>query len=228
MAQGVWVKVFPPPPVVKPELPGLGGWADVSDAPTSTYTDAAGVKWNVWTFAASGTLNVSKEGLLDCLIVGAGGRSSNWYARNTGGGAGAVRANLVKLPAGPHQVTVGVAVTAVVGADAAASTNGTGGSSSIGAYATAGGGQGSTDIADLGAHAAGGGGSPASVAGPNGGSNQPGGGAAGIPAGLLLNYDGTSREYGRGGSPAPVHAPGEGGWANGPGTNGIVIVRRPA
>jgi hypothetical protein len=88
------------PPAV---LPGLGGWAEVSDAPTSTYTDASGVKWNVWTFAANGTLTVTAQGLLDVLAVGGGAYGKGIYPGN----AGALRQGLMLFPLGALAVTVG-------------------------------------------------------------------------------------------------------------------------
>jgi hypothetical protein len=102
---GVWVKVFPPPPVVKPELPGLGGWAEVSDTPTSTYTDTAGVKWNVWKFTANGTLNVTTAGLLDCLVVGGGAGLLEPDAYPGSGGTTIV--GVYTIPAGAIPVVIG-------------------------------------------------------------------------------------------------------------------------
>ena len=86
-------------------LSGLGGWADISDPPTSTYTDSAGEKWNVWTFNADGTLNVSKEGLLDVLILGGGGGAD---ANIANGGPGSWIIGTQKIPAGAQPVVVGV------------------------------------------------------------------------------------------------------------------------
>jgi len=105
MAQGVWVKVFPPPPVVKPELPGLGGWAEISDAVVKTTTGADGVKWNVWAFYASGDhkLTVTKAGLLECLVV------SGWAGSQTDPSIGRRQAQraVIQVPAGALTVHVG-------------------------------------------------------------------------------------------------------------------------
>jgi hypothetical protein len=85
-------------------LPGLGGWAEVSDPPTSTYTDAGGVKWNVWQFtAAAGDLHITAAGLLDCFLIGGGGGAQNTWP----GCGGSVREGLHVFPVGAVHVTVG-------------------------------------------------------------------------------------------------------------------------
>ena len=103
MAQGVWVKVFPPPPVVKPELPGLGGWADVTavtGSPTKhEYTDADGNDWTAYEWIADGSVTTT-EGLVDSLIVGGGARG----ATGTGGG---VIDSLAYLKNGVSTVSIG-------------------------------------------------------------------------------------------------------------------------
>jgi hypothetical protein len=107
MAQGVWVKVFPPPPVVKPELPGLGGWADITAVTGSpqitTYTDASGTNWKVWTFTADGSITCT-AGLLDCLVIGGGG---NGPIPSLAGVPGVVSEGLHQFTAGVQAVVVG-------------------------------------------------------------------------------------------------------------------------
>jgi hypothetical protein len=98
---GKWNLAPPAPPAA---LPGLGGWADISDTPTSTYTDGAGVKWNVWQFTANGTLNVTTAGLLDCLLVSGGGAGTPVFATGAGGG---VVQGPQKFPAGALPVVIG-------------------------------------------------------------------------------------------------------------------------
>jgi hypothetical protein len=117
---GLWVKVFPAPPAVKPELPGLGGWADISDAPTSTYTDGNGVKWNVWRYTANGTLNVTKAGVLDCFLLGGGGASKSVVASGSGDWAmnRGIEGDYLE---GIHAVAAG-ALPVVVGAGGAVGT----------------------------------------------------------------------------------------------------------
>jgi hypothetical protein len=185
-------------------LTGLGGWADISDTPTSTYTDANGVKWNVWTFTANGTLNVSKAGMLDCLVVGGGGGSYS-----TGGGSGGrVIPGIQSLAAAAHAVVVG-----------AAGSNGSDGShaSSLGPIiaapvvfsTTAWTGSGTAALA-------------------NGGSSYPTGNVPGYHSSIT----GTDVEYGTGAVPAANLAtagPGAGaGTTGGTAKAGIVIVRRPS
>ncbi len=118
---GTWYEI-PPPPVVKPELPGLGGWADISDTPTSTYTDTAGAKWNVWTFTAVGShsLTITKEGLIDILICSGGGGAT---ASDAGQG-GRVMDGVRPVPGGALPIVVGHTGTGQV--------NGMSGASSIG------------------------------------------------------------------------------------------------
>jgi len=110
-------------------LSGLGGWADISDTPTSTYTDANGVKWNVWTFNADATLNVAKGGLLDVFLIGCGGPA----AAGVSGGGGGVVDGTRHLPAGALPVHVGKTKITAVGWNGGAM----GDRSSIGTLATA-------------------------------------------------------------------------------------------
>jgi hypothetical protein len=104
-------KVYPSP-AGGGGLPGLGGWAEVSDTPTSTYTDTAGVKWNVWTFTANGTLNVTKAGLLDVLLISGAAGSCTGLATPASpvpGDCGRVLDGVKTIPAGALAVVVGAA-----------------------------------------------------------------------------------------------------------------------
>jgi hypothetical protein len=127
---GVWVKVFPAPPVVKPELPGIGGWAEISDAPTSTYTDTAGAKWNVWKFTANGTLNVSVAGLLEYIMAAGGG--GFWAPYSAYGWPTVVHRAVASFTAVAHAVVIGAAGgTSTAGGDFGPTLAG---DSSIGPY----------------------------------------------------------------------------------------------
>ena len=64
------------------KLSGLSGAADFSNTSTGTYT---GYKYV--TFAASGSLVVTRAGFVD-LVVQAGGGAGGYYAAPGGGGAG--------------------------------------------------------------------------------------------------------------------------------------------
>jgi len=111
MAQGVWIKVFPPPPVVKPELPGLGGWADITAVtgnPTKhQYKDAAGVDWVAYEWTASGTITTT-AGMVDSLVVGGASGTSNMW-----GNAGRITAGTMLIPAGSNTVSVGTGGTSL-------------------------------------------------------------------------------------------------------------------
>ena len=136
MAQGVWVKVFPPPPVVKPELPGLGGWADITAVMGSPkkheYTDVDGVDWTAYKWTSNGSVTLT-DGLIDTLVVGGG---SGWDTRVASGHSGAtgmggqILYGLTKLqPPGTFTIEVGVGGTADGSAAGAA-----GGVSRIGTF----------------------------------------------------------------------------------------------
>ena len=181
-------------------LPGLGGWATITDTPTSTYTDSAGVKWNVWTFTADGTINVTKAGLLDCLVVGGGGYGNGTYL-----GSGArVFAGITMMPVGAHSVLIADGGTWAT--DTASS------SSAIGTVITAPA-TGSATVASA----------ASSVTGAGGTTADP-------RAGLSSSITGTAVVYGTAAvlAPAPNRGEGRGADPTGNGSSGIVIVRRPA
>jgi len=107
-------------------LPGLRGWAEISDAPTSTYTDTDGVKWNVWTYTAAGTLHVTKEGLLDVVLIGDGRGGAGYTGSRCSGG----------FLDGTRQFAVGAQAVTV------ATAGGQGNPAALGPYRTAAAGEG--------------------------------------------------------------------------------------
>ena len=142
---------------------GGAGNADFSNTATGTYS-SGGFNYKYLTFAASGSLTVTKAGLCDVLIIGgggAGGDRGSAFARNHGGGGAGGFAYLtdVYLPVST--------ITVTVGAGAARKSEG-GTSSTFGSIAAIGGGTG-----------------PYQNSGdfqPNrGGSGGGGGGSAGVP-----------------------------------------------
>ena len=202
MAQGVWVKVFPPPPVVKPELPGLGGWADVTAASVSptTYTDAAGVAWKCWTFLADGSLTLT-AGMLDVLVVGGGG-----YGSSIQPGAGArIHHGATLFPAGVHPVAVSDGGNYTVDQSASPSSIGT----VVICPST-----GNATVASAAASVTGAGGT---VANPK--------------LGYTSSITGTPVTYATAAVAAPAPNTGDGAGRpvlTGNGSTGIVVVRRPA
>ena len=78
----------------------------------SNYTEA-GVTYQVNTFTANGTLNVTREGVADMLIIGGGGSGAIGYAGG-GGGAGGHKEVSGVLPAGSLDITVGAGGAAAV------------------------------------------------------------------------------------------------------------------
>ena len=90
---------------------GGAGSADFSDTATGTYS-SGGFNYKYLTFAASGSLTVTKAGLCDVLIIGgggAGGDRGSAFGRNHGGGGAGGFAYLtdVYLPVSTITVTVG-------------------------------------------------------------------------------------------------------------------------
>ena len=95
-------------PLANPgELPGIGGWADVSNVNgTGTkyeYT-ANGEDWSAFEWTTGGSVTTS-DGLLDALLVGGGmGYMTNL---NNSGGGGSIVTNIVEIAAGDHVITIG-------------------------------------------------------------------------------------------------------------------------
>ena len=203
-------------------------WVDASlgygvasgTAAASTAITVAGTAYTLLTFTADSTLSVTKAGLFDVLVVGAGGAggqvSSALYPTGGGGGGQALQTTI--YASANQTVTIGAGGVATYGANNQVAMTGAG--SSIGALAIAagGGGGGGTDAtyASSGrAGANGGGGNGSNVSGSSslaGVSNASGfAGGAGVGA--------NSQGAGGGGGVSAVGANGSGttGGAGGAG-----------
>jgi hypothetical protein len=101
--------------VVKPELPGLGGWADVTAVTGNpvkrTYTDATGVSWTSYEWDGNGSLTCT-AGLLDIFAIGAGGEWVSSMGARPGGGGRWLRGPML-FTAATHTVTVGLHVASM-------------------------------------------------------------------------------------------------------------------
>jgi hypothetical protein len=89
----------------------------------SQITDAEGIVWNVHTFTAVGTseLTVTQPGQIEYLLVGGGGGGASTYGWSAGGGGGgAVVVGSSTVTAGSYQVTVGAGGTGETPTDNAA------------------------------------------------------------------------------------------------------------
>ena len=90
------------------ELPGVGGWADVT-AVTGTGTKyeytANGQDWSAFEWTADGSVTTS-EGLLDALLV-SGGMGYMTNLSNSGGG-GSIVTNIVEITGDSHAIEIGV------------------------------------------------------------------------------------------------------------------------
>jgi surface protein len=81
--------------------------------PPTDYTDSTGRKWRAHVFRSSGTLNFTKGGKVEYLVVagGGGGASDTTSTAGGGGGAGGLLTNVGGTPlavsAGVHNVVVG-------------------------------------------------------------------------------------------------------------------------
>lgn len=222
-------------------------------------TDIDGVTYRVHTFTSSGTLDVTWAGLAEWLVVagGGGGRGQDGgpVTNRPAGGAGGLLQGEGLLDAGEHSVTVGAGGLGGVGNNV-----GENGQNSVfqdteavgGGTSHTDGGSGGGGLSDFlppgkGVDGQGHDGGPHWTSGgtDKGGG---GGGAGGTPTsnsapgpGLVLSFDGTSREYARGGEGGGGHDGQPRGWGGdgatscsicgprngGDGGNGIVIVRYP-
>ena len=84
---------------------GAGNAADFSNTATGTYTDGSGLSWKYLTFSASGTLNISKTGLIEVLVAGGGGAGGTDHGG--GGGAGGFFQGWINIAAGSYTCTIG-------------------------------------------------------------------------------------------------------------------------
>lgn len=195
-------------------------WAMVSGGTQSSYTLADGTSWVAHTFTSSGTLTVSKPGLLDCMVVGTGGGAQERYGRWGLGGGGAVRWGVNQLTeTGSYAVTVG-------------SPSGILSPTSVPVYRSGAGESGRSFEGAFNASKSGpgGGGAPRGVSEDSG--TQTGGGQGGTLyglyeySGITLNYSGSNYEYGGGGVNNSEVRYGKGTGVNYVGNGGgIVIVR---
>ena len=78
--------------------------AAISNTPTGSYTD--GYDYEYVSFTSSGTLNVTRGGYADVLLVGGGG-SGGWGRGGGGGAGGHLYVENAFLPAGSLDVIVG-------------------------------------------------------------------------------------------------------------------------
>ena len=194
-------------------LSGVAGAADFSNTSTGSYT---GYKYV--TFAASGTLTVTRAGFADIVVLGGGGAGIG-VSGGGGGAGGLLQVTNAYLPVGTLTVTVGAG-----GAKVAAKTQfGPSGSASrIGDYYGVGGG-GCFDRQPMATHygGSGGGGSyGASIF--TGGSGTPGQGNNG-------GNGSTASSAGGGGGAGAVGANGAGttGAAGGTGVNITIAGQNP-
>lgn len=79
-------------------------WADFSNTPTGTYTDASGVAWKYLTFTGAGTLTITKAGTIEILAVAGG---SGCPAAGPFGRGGEIVDGLRTITVGSHTVTIG-------------------------------------------------------------------------------------------------------------------------
>ena len=89
------------------ELPGLGGWANITDvsAPSGikyTYTESeTGTSWVAYEFRSDGTITIQEQGLMDAIVTGAGQNHAT-------GNGGDVNQGTDLFEEGTHDVTVGI------------------------------------------------------------------------------------------------------------------------
>ena len=92
------------------ELPGIGGWADITAVDGSgekyEYTTADGLEWSAWEFTEDGSFTIgSEEGLIEFLLVASATRHSG---ASSGGKGGAVLNGLELIdPGTTTTITVG-------------------------------------------------------------------------------------------------------------------------
>ena len=88
------------------ELPGLGGWATITDVKGKgkkySYTDADG-DWVAYEWTADGSLDTQAGGLVDALIVGGGGPAVS----TTGHGAGGYMVDGIRTVSTTSSIVIG-------------------------------------------------------------------------------------------------------------------------
>jgi hypothetical protein len=94
-------------------IPFAGGAALLSDgaisgttgSPTTTTYTESGTTYKTYAFTGSGSITISKAGLVDLMIVGGGGGGFSAYGG--GGAASIIRDDSVFLTAATHTITIG-------------------------------------------------------------------------------------------------------------------------
>ena len=203
-------------------------FATISTTATGSYTDG-GISYDYWDFTSNGSLVISEGGLVDVLVVGAGGGRSVTGSNNAYGGGGGVRYGIFEVTAGTVAVTIGAGGAGAGGG----SYGGQGTSSTFGSHLFAGGGNpgfANNTVVNASRTPVGGGGQPGAIKMAGSGLGW-GAGARGLEDGgsnsydgITLNYNNSSIEYGRGGGfAAATNSGGGGDGANG--ADGRVVVR---
>ena len=169
-------------------------------SPTIINSLIGGVGYRFYRFTGTGSITLSKAGLVDILLVGGGGGGGNVYGGGGGAGGHLYKTNY-HLPSGAITVTIG----------AAGSVNGRGGDTIVTSLLAVGGGTGCT----------GGGASPLNFGGSSGGNSDTSG-SAGVGVSGQGTYGGWGAGYGRGGGGGG--AGGIGGDGSGPGGIGVWTV----
>ena len=195
-------------------------WCGISTTPTGSYSDSEG-NWDYWIFKSSGSITVSKPGLIDYVVVagGGGGAATSVPSYSGAGGAGGVRQPEPgeTIQAGTYAVTVGAGAPAVGG-----SGNGSyGNASSIG-----------SDIVAVRGGAAGNRYVPGGGGGSGGGCGQGSAGNAPPPDNQAGGF-GTLGQGFRGGNPGTNASAGGGAGAagndgQGPGGIGRIVTIIPS
>ncbi len=186
-------------------IPFAGGASPLSDSsvtgttgsPTTSTYSSGGVNYKNYRFNGTGSITLSKAGLVDVVLVGGGGGGGNVYGGGGGAGGHVYKTNYY-LESGTTTVTIG----------AGGSVNGHGGDSVLASLVAVGGGAGCT----------GGGANVANAGGSSGGNSDtsPNYGAGVTGQG---NRGGWGAGYGRGGGGGG--AGGIGGDGSGPGGIGV-------
>jgi hypothetical protein len=227
------------------------GNANFSNAATGTYTDG-GIAYKYVTFTGSGTLTVTRAGLADVLIVGAGGGGGNVTYGGGGGGGGFQLITGLYLENKAYTLTIagggaaGGAATDTTRFDTIASIPGggyggtSGGAGDRGVQGASGGGgrfstNGGAGMTGLGN--AGGNSSSSTNAGGGGGAGGAGGSPTTAGLGLANSLTNTPVTYAAGGTGSSGGGAGgantgnggaganAGGTGAGAGGSGVIIVR---
>lgn len=93
---------------------GIASYGSASNASNGSYTDSNGYVWAYWNYTSTSTFSVTKAGLFDAVIVGAGA-SGAYQGAGGNGGQVLVRlglANAVYLSVGSQSITVGASPSA--------------------------------------------------------------------------------------------------------------------